>query len=165
MVYLSPAHFRRAGLCFSVPLGLVTLRALKTWLTFLTRASLLIAGSLLASVLAFAQAPTPSDALTLQQQGNWRAAAQAWKSITERNPQDAAAFASLGVAFSNEQNYSDASAAYRTALKLNPKLPGIVLNLGLAEFKQGHFSAAAIALKSSIAADPSNLQARTLLGM
>src|SRR5947199_9035038 len=85
------------------------LRALKIWLTFLMRASLLIAGSLLASVLAFAQAPTPSDALTLQQQGNWRAAAQAWKSITERNPQDAAAFASRGVAFSNEQNYSDAS--------------------------------------------------------
>ena len=63
----------------------------------------------------------------------------AWKAVTEHNPADAAAFASLGVVLSRQQKYSEAASAYRKALALNPKLPGVELNLGLAEFKQGHF--------------------------
>ena len=86
-------------------------------------------------------------------------------SVTARNPNDAVAFASLGLDLAREQKYDEAAPAYRKALKLDPRLPGLQLNLGLAEFKQGHFSAAATALRAAVAADPSSLQARTVLGM
>src|ERR1700686_519493 len=113
---------------------------------------------------AWAQTPTPADAIALERQGKLPKAPQAWLAVTERNPNDAAAFASLGVVLAKEQNYPQATSAYRKALRLNPKLPGVELNLGLAEFKQGHFPAAATALHAALAADPPNAQARTLLG-
>src|SRR5579883_1304776 len=95
---------------------------------------------LLASpVAAFAQA-TPAQAIALEQQGKLGEAAVAWRAVTERNPRDAGAFASLGVVLAKQQRYPEAAAAYRKALALDPKLPGIQLNLGLAEFKQGRFS-------------------------
>src|SRR5207302_2811483 len=81
--------------------------------------------TLLIVVQALAQAPTPADAIALEQQGKLREAAQAWRAATERNPNDAGAFASLGVVLSKEQKYAEAAAAYRTALALNPKLPGV----------------------------------------
>ena len=114
---------------------------------------------------ASAQAPTPADAMALERQGELPEAARAWRAVIQRDPTDAAAFASLGIVLSRQEKYPEAASAYRTALKLNPKLPGVELNLGLAEFKQGHFSAAAPALHSALAADPSNSQARTLLGL
>src|SRR5438067_7041896 len=67
---------------------------------------------LLAVGQALAQAPTPADAIALEQQGKLREAAQAWRAATERNPNDAGAFASLGVVLSKEQKYAEAAAAY-----------------------------------------------------
>ncbi len=93
--------------------------------------------TLLAAVEAGAQTPGPAEARALEQQGKLAEAAQVWRSITQRNPSSAAAFASLGVVLSRQRQYRDAAAAYRKALALNPRLPGIALNLGLAEFKQG----------------------------
>jgi len=81
--------------------------------------------ALLFTVPAIAQAPTPADAIALEQQGKLSEAAQAWKAVTERDPGDAAAFASLGVVLSKEQKYPEAAAAYRKALSLDPKLPGV----------------------------------------
>ena len=126
--------------------------------------SLVVALFLLpASVLA--QAPTPSDAIAFEQQQKWPEAAQAWKAVTARNPNDAAAFAALGVDLARLQKYDEAAMAYRKALSLNPKLPGIQLNLGLAEYKQQRWAAAATAFRAALAADPKNTQAQTLLGM
>jgi len=85
---------------------------------------------------ALAQASGPEEAIKLQQQGKWAEAARAWQSVVERDPHDAAAFASLGFALSKEQKYQEAASAYRKAIALNPKLQGVQLNLGLAEFKQ-----------------------------
>ena len=118
-------------------------------------------------MLARAQTSVPSSsaAIALEQQGKLAEAAQVWQAMTERNPRDAAAFASLGVVYSKEQKYPEAAAAYRKALALNPKLPGIPLNLGLAEFKQGHFASAVAPFSAALAAQPDNLQARALLGM
>ncbi len=109
---------------------------------------------LLFPIWAVAQAPGPAEAIALEQQGKLPEAAQAWTAVTKRNPNDAAAFASLGVVLSKEQKYPQAAAAYRRALALNPKLPGVELNLGLAEFKQGHFQAAATALHLVLASRP-----------
>src|SRR2546428_8246541 len=125
----------------------------------------LLAIALLLPTSATAQNPSPSDALALEQQGKLEEAAGAWRSVTQRNPKDAAAFGSLGVVLSKEQKYQEAASAYKKAIALNPKLPGVRLNLGLAEFKQGHFQAAIAALRSALDADPSNVQARMLLGL
>jgi tetratricopeptide (TPR) repeat protein len=113
-----------------------------------------------------AQSATPAEALALEQQGKLEEAAQAWRSVTKRNPQDAAAFASLGVVLAKQQKYADAAVSYKRALSLNPKLPGIHLNLGIAEFKQGNFAAAIEPLRAAVAAqNASSVQARLLLGL
>jgi tetratricopeptide (TPR) repeat protein len=121
--------------------------------------------ALLLCVPAGAQTPGASDALALQQQGRLGEAEQAWRVVVQRNPQDAAAQASLGVVLSREGKYAEAIPTYKQALALNPSLPGVQLNLGLAEFKQGKFQAAIPPLRAALAADPQNMQARTLLGL
>jgi tetratricopeptide (TPR) repeat protein len=88
-----------------------------------------------------------------------------WRSVVQRDPNNAAAFATLGVVFSQEKKFDDAIRAYKKALAIDPKLPGLHLNLGLAHFKQGNFPAAIAPLKAALAADPQSAQARTLLGL
>jgi tetratricopeptide (TPR) repeat protein len=112
-----------------------------------------------------AQAPTPEAAMALEQQGKLPEAAKTWRLVVQKNPRDAAAFASLGVVLSKQGKYDEAAPAYRKALALRANLPGIQLNLGLAEFKQGHFQPAISALTAALAADPNSVQARTLLGL
>jgi len=111
-----------------------------------TGALVLLFASAFASAL---QAQTTSEAVALEQRGELAKAAQAWRAVVAHNPNDAAAFASLGVVLSKLQKYAEAASAYRKALALNPKLPGIELNLGLAEFKQGDFAAAVPAFRAA----------------
>jgi tetratricopeptide (TPR) repeat protein len=117
------------------------------------------------AVYAASQTVTPSDAIALEQQGRTEEAAQAWRAVTQQNPRDAGAFASLGLALARQEKYSEAVPAYRKSIALNPKLPGIQLNLGLAEFKLGKFEAAIPPLRAASSADPQSLQPRTLLGL
>lgn len=112
-----------------------------------------------------AQAPSPSEAQSFEQRGKLPEAEQAWRRVTETNPHDAAAFASLGLVLSRQGKYEQAVPAYKKANSLNPQLPGLHLNWGLAEFKQQHFEAALVPLRKALAADPQNLQVRTLLGL
>jgi tetratricopeptide (TPR) repeat protein len=111
------------------------------------------------------QSPNPSEALALEQQGKLAQAEKVWRRITEANPHDAAAFASLGLILSKQGKYQQAVPVYRKAVALDPKLPGLHLNWGLAEFKQEHFEAAIAPLTAALTADPQNMQARTLLGL
>jgi len=137
-----------------MPISLISLRLL----TFLALPLWSVAAT------AHAQAPSPAEAQALEQQGKLPEAEQSWRQITQADPQDAAAFASLGVVLSREGKYEQAVAAYKQALALNPQLP-IHLNWGLAEFKQQHFDAAIPPLRSALRADPQNLQVLTLLGL
>lgn len=121
--------------------------------------------SLLLASAILAQAPTPSAAQALERSGKLAEAAHVWRGVVANNPQDAAAWASLGVDLSRLRQYQAAAGAYRKALALNPNLPGISLNLGLAEFKSNHLPAAIPPLRAALAADPKNMQARTLLGL
>jgi tetratricopeptide (TPR) repeat protein len=125
----------------------------------------LLTGALLWPISLSAQAASPADAMALEQQGKLAEAAQVWQAVIQQNPDDAGAYASLGVIFSKQQNYPEAASAYRKAIALNPKLSGVQLNLGLAEFKQGHFQEAVVPLSSVLIADPANVQAQTLLGL
>ncbi len=124
-----------------------------------------IAFALVSPLLVTAQTPTPSQALALEQEGKLAEAEQTWRQIAQANPQDAAAFASLGLALSKQGKYDQAVPAYKKAIALNPKLPGVHLNWGLAEFKQAHFEAALVPLSAALATDPQNIQVRTLLGL
>src|SRR5712691_8342588 len=80
----------------------------------------LLAIALFLPVGVIAQAPTPSKALTLEQQGNFEQAAQVWQAVIARNPRDAGAFASLGVVLAKLQKYPEAASNYRKALALKP---------------------------------------------
>jgi tetratricopeptide (TPR) repeat protein len=126
--------------------------------------SFLVALALFLSVhtssLARAQGqPSPASFENLAQ------AEKHWQTVVQREPNNAAAFATLGVVFSQEKKFDEAIRAYKRALALDPALPGLQLDLGLAHFKQGHFPAAIAPLNAALAADPQNLQARTLLGL
>ena len=108
---------------------------------------------------------TADNAQALEQQGRLDEAVAAWRAITKDNPNDAGAYASLGVVLARQQKYPEAVAAYQRALSLDPKLPNIQLNLGLAEFKQGNFQAAIAPFQAAAEGDPQSLQARMLLGL
>ena len=124
-----------------------------------------ISVALFSGLLANAQIPTPDQAVALEQQGKLAEAEKNWRQITQADPRDAAAFASLGLVLSKQGKYGQAVPAYRKAIALNPKLSGVHLNWGLAEFKQQHFDAAIAPLSAALAADPKNLQVLTLLGL
>ena len=49
--------------------------------------------------------------MSLEQQGKLAEAVRVWQAVTERNPRDAGAWASLGVDYSREQKYPEAAAA------------------------------------------------------
>src|SRR5260370_32689155 len=124
-----------------------------------------VAFALFLTVPANSWAQTPSQAQALEQQGKLPEAEKAWRQITQANPQDAAAFASLGLVLSKQGKYEQAVPAYRNAIALNPKLPGIHLNWGLAQFKQDHFDAAVAALTAAMAAAPRNELSLPLLDL
>lgn len=105
------------------------------------------------------------QARALDQQGRYAEAAPVWRAVTEHNPRDAAAFASLGLDLARLGKYPEAVPAYEKALKLNPHIPGLQLDLGLALFKQGKLEEAIPALKQAVAAAPTGEQAGLLLGM
>ena len=130
-----------------------------------SRGLLLAWAALLLPCWAQGQSASPAEAMRLEQQGKLEEAAQAWRAVIQQNPNDAGAFASLGVVLSREQKYPEAAKAYRKALALNPNLPGVPLNLGLAEFKQGQFAAAIPPLHAALEADPQSMQVITLLGL
>ncbi len=132
---------------------------MKSWKSLLVFATLLLPG------IASPQTASPAEAVALEQQGKLPEAVEAWRAVTEHNPQDVGAFASLGVALARETKYKEAATAYRRAIALNPRLPGIQLNLGLAEYKQGQFQAAIAPLRAALLQDAQNMQARTLLGL
>jgi tetratricopeptide (TPR) repeat protein len=125
----------------------------------------IVFASVFSTLPANAQTPAPSQALALEQQGKLAEAETAWRRITQTNPRDAAAFASLGLVLSKQGKYDQAVLAYKKAIALNPKLPGVHLNWGLAEFKQQHFQAAIVPLTAALSADPQNMQVLTLLGL
>ena len=80
------------------------------------------------SIRAQSGNPSPADASAFEQQGRLAEAEQAWLTITRQNPNDAAAFASLGVVRSREQKYPEAAAAYRNGSNvknlMSPTTPG-----------------------------------------
>ncbi len=108
-------------------------------------------------------------AAQLQQEGKVPEAEAAWRSVLDRNPDDAEAYANLGLLQARQQQYKAAIESYRKALAVNPAMPGVELDLGLSLFKSGEFGAAIKTfqplLKAAPAASPESLRLKTLIGL
>src|SRR5207247_2962609 len=105
------------------------------------------------------------QARQLESQGKLREATRAFQTFLEQYPQDLRALGSLGVVLARQARYDEAVATYKKALAINSRLPEIHLNLGIAYFKMESFQAAIPPLRRALSLQPSNLQARGLLGM
>ena len=70
-------------------------------------------------------------AIALELQGNNIEAENAWRGFLKTHPENAEAYAHLGLLEARQERYSQAVPLYRKALALNPKMPGLRLNLGL----------------------------------
>ena len=118
-------------------------------------------------------ADTPSalrqKAVTLERQGKTTEAEQAWHAIIEVDPQNAEAYANLGLIAARAGNYDKAVPLYRKAVKLNPKVQGVRMNLGLALFKGEHLQQAiqefSAMLKEGGMSQRDALRLRMLIGM
>src|SRR5205814_4742554 len=72
-----------------------------------------------------------------EQQGRAADAERAWKAVAAGDPNNAEAFAHLGLLAARQEHYKDAIAYYRKALVVNPQFPNLRINLGLSYFKTG----------------------------
>ena len=112
-----------------------------------------------------AQDSARQSALSLEQQGQNAEAEQAWQSIARNNPQNAEAFAHLGLVEARQEHYDDAVVNYRKALALNPELPGLQMNLGLALFKAKDFKGSIKPFTAELNKHPDDQRLTILLGM
>lgn len=135
-------------------------RQSRTWL-LLGSLWLVISGS---SILS-AQGGSPQNALELEQQGQNAEAERAWQSVARSNPQNAEAFAHLGLVEARQNRYDDAIENYRKALALNPSLPGLQMNLGLALFKAKDFKNSIKLFAAELKKHPDDQRLTILLGM
>jgi tetratricopeptide (TPR) repeat protein len=108
-------------------------------------------------------------AAQLQQEGRVPEAEAAWRTVLEKNPADAEAYANLGLLEARQEQYKAAIQSYRKALALNPAMSGVRLDLGLSLFKSGDFAAAIETfqplLHAAPAASPETLRLKTLIGL
>lgn len=135
-------------------------RQSRTWL-LLGSLWLVISGSAILS----AQGGSPQNALELEQQGQNAEAERAWQSVARSNPQNAEAFAHLGLVEARQNRYDDAIENYRKALTLNPSLPGLQMNLGLALFKAKDFKNSIKLFAAELKKHPDDQRLTILLGM
>jgi tetratricopeptide (TPR) repeat protein len=97
------------------------------------------------------------SALAFEQEGKVAEAEARWKSLVSSQPNDAEAYAHLGLLEARQEHY------------LNPQMPSLHLNLGLAYFKAGDLQAAIqtfdLLLKSEPSSSPDALRLITLIGL
>jgi tetratricopeptide (TPR) repeat protein len=109
------------------------------------------------------------SALAFEQEGKLADAEAAWRSLVSSQPNDAEAYAHLGLLEARQDHYKEAIALYRKALSLNPGMSGLRLNLGLSYFKTGDFPAAIRIfqplLKSAPMSSPDAVRLVTLIGL
>jgi tetratricopeptide (TPR) repeat protein len=122
-----------------------------------------------ARLMARGQDDLRQTAAQLQQQGMVAEAEAAWRSVLEKNPADAEAYANLGVLEARQEHYRNAIENYRKALALNSALPGVRLDLGLSLFKNGEFRNAIQTFEPLLSAAPKDspeaLRLQTLIGL
>ena len=121
-----------------------------------------------------AQQPSPREgrrqsALAFEEEGKVAEAEAGWRSLLSSQPNDAEAYAHLGLLEARQEHYKEAIVLYQKALSLDPKMPSLRLNLGLSYFKAGNFSAAIQTFEPLFQKEPKTspeaLRLVTLLGL
>jgi tetratricopeptide (TPR) repeat protein len=109
------------------------------------------------------------SALAFEQEGKVAEAEAGWRSLLSSQPNNAEAYAHLGLLEARQAHYKEAIVLYQKALSLNPKMPSLRLNLGLSYFKAGDFPAAIHTfeplLKDEPKSSPEALRMVTLIGL
>lgn len=98
-----------------------------------------------------------------QQAGDYTGAEQAWRSVTQLQPDSVAAHVNLGVVLVNFGRYDEAIAQYETADKLLPGDARIALNLALAYEKSGRIAEAQQRFEALHRSNPDDLKISMLL--
>lgn len=122
----------------------------------------LVAATLTSAPPANAQEPSFRTAASLQQSGDFAAAAAEYRRFVDVHPTNVEARSNLGVVLMQLGRYEEAIAEYRSALSIAPSNITVRLNLGLAFYKSDRLSDAAVAFKHVLSAQPDSLQARYL---
>ena len=108
-------------------------------------------------------------ALALEQEGKVAEAEAEWRMLLSSQPNDAEAYAHLGLLEARQAHYKEAIVLYHKALSLNPKMPSLRLNLGLAYFKVGELPEAVqtfeALLRNEPKSSPEALRMVTLIGL
>ncbi len=116
-----------------------------------------------------AAAQERQTALALEQRGEFTQAEEAWHAVLKVHPNDAEAYAHLGLLAARQQHYEAAVPLYRKALALDPSVTGVRLDLGLSLFKSGQLKPAietfSRLLKSTPSSSPEALRLMTLIGI
>src|SRR5229473_1926519 len=110
---------------------------------------------------ASAQAPTPADALALEQQGKLAEAAQVWQAVTRHDPHDAAAFASLGEF--KQGHFQAAIDPLRSTLDADPANLQARMLLGLSCYGGKRYAEAVKYLKPIAESDAANVELHRVL--
>ena len=136
-----------------------------------------LGASWLMTVLAVncvSQQPAPVEsqrqsAFAFEQEGKVSEAEAAWKSLLNTRPNDAEAYAHLGLLEARQEHYEEAIALDRKALSLNPSFPNLRLNLGLSLFKAGNLQSAIQTFEGLLKGEPDSsaeaLRLKTLIGV
>lgn len=112
-----------------------------------------------------ARAQSPSDAMSLEQRGDWAGAEAVWRSLVQGNPGDYRYWTSLGACLAHQKHFAEAIADYKRALAISPHDPQTNFNLGLAYFKLGKLKRAIPPLTIASATFSRMPQLDLLLGM
>ena len=130
---------------------------------------LIVAAGLCRGQATRASSKQRDAAIALQQEGQTIQAEAAWQAVLASHPDDAEAWANIGVLESQQQHFSQAVRDYRRALVLNPSMPGLRMNLGLALFKAGDMKDAAqvftLLYRRASPDSPEAQRLRILIGM
>src|SRR5208283_2021165 len=106
-----------------------------------------------------------AEARWLQEKGDLKGAENHYLQYLQLEPRSAEGHANLGIMLAHENKLDAAVGGYETALRINPGLNGVNLNLGIAYYRKADYSKALLPLQRFLSANPSNSQARELLGL
>lgn len=113
-----------------------------------------------------AVAQAPSEALALQEKGDWTGAEIIWRNLVGSNPKDYRYWTSLGACLAHENRFDEAIEDYKRALAISPHDGQTNFNLGLAYFKLGNLQRAIAPLQTAETTLPqAQGQLNVLLGM
>ncbi len=103
--------------------------------------------------------------IELVKSGDYKGAEVIWRQVIALDPQNFAAYFSLGRALRKQERYTEAEAALRHAVQLNPKYSPTELELGYVLYFQQRFTEAEAAFRQAIQLDPKNSDAECALGI